>query len=98
MLQPSIDRFVIARRLVVERGVAAVRIVPTFDEVEDCHPRLDLGFKPAALKQLAFQRGKETLAPRVIKTVAIDPIEGRTPASRRRLPKAIEVYWVRWSE
>ena len=27
-----------------------------------------------------------------------EPIEGRTPASRQRIPKAIEVYWVPWSE
>src|SRR5208282_2802325 len=26
------------------------------------------------------------------------PIEGRTPASWQRMPKAIEVYWLPWSE
>jgi hypothetical protein len=27
-----------------------------------------------------------------------EPIDGRTPASRQRIPKASEVYWVPWSE
>src|SRR3984893_13080105 len=27
-----------------------------------------------------------------------EPIEGRTPASAQRLPKASEVYWLPWSE
>ncbi len=27
-----------------------------------------------------------------------EPIEGRTPASRQRWPKASEVYWLPWSE
>jgi hypothetical protein len=31
-------------------------------------------------------------------TADTEPIEGRTPASRQRLPKAIDVYWQPWSE
>jgi hypothetical protein len=27
-----------------------------------------------------------------------EPIEGLTPACSQRLPKAIEVYWLPWSE
>jgi hypothetical protein len=30
--------------------MAAVRVVPTLDEFEDCHARLSLGVKAAAVK------------------------------------------------
>ena len=51
-------------------------IVPALDKVEDGDPRLDLGLETAAVEQLAFQGGKETLAHRVIETVANRPHRG----------------------
>jgi hypothetical protein len=47
-----------------------------------------------AAEKLAFQRGKEALAHRVV----VGAIEGRTPASRRRLSNSMEVYCEPWSE
>src|SRR5258708_21712685 len=48
----------------------AMGIVPAFDELEDCHAGLDLGFEAAAVEQFAFERGEETLAHRVIEAIA----------------------------
>jgi hypothetical protein len=45
-------------------------VVPAFDELEDCHAGLDLGFEAAAVEQFTFERGEETLAHRVIEAIA----------------------------
>ena len=50
--------------------MTAMGIVPAFDELEDCHAGLDLGFEAAAVEQFAFERGKEALAHRVIEAIA----------------------------
>ena len=47
-----------------------MRVVPTFDEIEDGHLCLGLGLAAAAVQQLAFQRGEEAFAHGVIETVA----------------------------
>src|ERR1700737_3979130 len=47
-----------------------MRVVPSFDELEDCHASFDLGFETAAVEQFTFERGKETLAHRVIEAIA----------------------------
>jgi hypothetical protein len=73
--------------------MAAMRVVPAFDEVEDCHAGLDLGLETTPVEQLAFERGEKALAQALSKQSPTEPIEGRTPASRQRWPKAIEVYW-----
>ena len=78
--------------------MAAMGIVPTLDEFEDGHARFYLGFEAAAVEQFTFERGKETLAHRVIEAIADRAHRGRTPASRQRWPKASEVYWLPWSE
>src|ERR1700733_4778281 len=49
--------------------MAAMRVVPPFDKFEDCQARLDLSFEMTAVKQFAFERGKETLAHGVVETV-----------------------------
>src|SRR6266436_3277221 len=56
--------------MIVEGGMAAMRIVPALDEFEDGHARFYLGFEAAAVEQFAFERGKETLAHRVIEAIA----------------------------
>ena len=50
--------------------MAALGIVPAFDELEDCHARFDLSFEAAAVEQFRFEGGKETLAHRVIEAIA----------------------------
>ena len=50
--------------------MAAMGIVPAFDELEDRHAGLAVGFEAAAVEQFAFERGKEALAHRVIETIA----------------------------
>src|SRR5229473_954222 len=56
--------------MIVERRVAAMGVVPAFDELEDCHAGLALGFEAAAVEQFTFERGKEALAHRVIEAIA----------------------------
>src|ERR1700675_1128065 len=50
--------------------MATVRVIPSFDELEDCHARLDLGFEATAVEQFTFERGKEAFAHRVIEAIA----------------------------
>src|SRR5712671_2913909 len=56
--------------MIVEGGMAAMRIVPTLDEFEDGHARFYLGFEAAAVEQFTFESGEETLAHRVIEAIA----------------------------
>jgi hypothetical protein len=66
----SIVAFVIDRRLIAERGVATMGIVPALDEVKDRHPCLNPSFETAALEQLAFQGGEKAFRHRVVETIA----------------------------
>jgi hypothetical protein len=50
----SIVAFVIDRRVIAERGVATMRIVPALDEVKDRHACLKLSFETAALEILSL--------------------------------------------
>src|SRR5713226_1518141 len=50
--------------------MAVMGVVPAFDELEDRHAGLALGFEAAAVEQFAFERGEETLAHRVIEAIA----------------------------
>src|ERR1700686_2849860 len=47
-----------------------MRVIPAFDKLEDRHAGFDLGFEAAAVKQLALEGGKETLAHGVVETVS----------------------------
>ena len=47
-----------------------MEVVPSFNELEDCHARLALGFGVAAVEQFALECGKETLAHSVIEAIA----------------------------
>ena len=73
--------------------MAAMRIVPTLDEFEDRYARFYWGFEAAAVEQFTFERGEELSHIALSKQSPTEPIEGRTPASRQRWPKASEVYW-----
>ena len=66
-------------RVVAERRVAATRVVPPLDEVEERHPRLRLRGKSAPVEQFAFERREEALAHRIVKAIA-DATERRTDA------------------
>ena len=78
--------------------MAAPRIVPAFDEIEDGEPRLDLRAEPVPIEEFALERREEALTQRVVVRVADAAHRGRTPASAHRLPKATDVYWQPWSE
>jgi hypothetical protein len=69
-LKSNTVAFVVDRREIVEGRMAAMRVVPALDEVEDRHTRLDLGLEAAPVEQLAFERGEEALIHGVVKTVA----------------------------
>ena len=74
-----------------------MRVIPALDELEHRHARLDLSAEVAAVEQLAFGRSEKALVA-LSKQSPTEPIEGRTPDSRQRIPKAIDVYCVPWSE
>src|SRR5918994_5529617 len=66
MMTPlELDRRDAAESLVTPDGV-----VPAFDELEDRHARLGLGWETLARKQLALKRREEALAHRVVVGVA----------------------------
>jgi hypothetical protein len=50
--------------------MAAMRVIPSFNKLEDCHARFGLGFEAAAVEQFAFEGGKEAFAHRVIEAIA----------------------------
>ena len=50
--------------------MAAMEVVPPFNEIEHRHPRLDLGLESAAVEQLAFEGGEDAFAHGVVETVA----------------------------
>ena len=57
-------------RAIAEGGMQPYWVVPAFDEAEAGHTRFCLGCEPAAIQQLAFERGKEALAHGVVIDVA----------------------------
>src|SRR5579875_2823609 len=61
---------VIDRRPIVERGMAAVGVVPSLDEIKDRAARLGLGLEAPPAEQFAFQGGEEALAHGVVEAVA----------------------------
>src|SRR5579875_1544446 len=62
--------FVVDWREIVERGMAAVGVVPSLDEIKDRDARLGLGLEAPPAEQFAFQGGEETLAHGVVEAVA----------------------------
>jgi hypothetical protein len=61
-LRPPADALLIAdRRLVVDGGVAAVRVVPALDELDDGEARLDLGGEAPPVEELALERREDAL-------------------------------------
>lgn len=84
MAQP----FVFDGREIAQRRVAALWIVQAFDEAEDGHPsplcerkRFRSSSSHPKLSQMALSQTSPT-----------EPVEGLTPASLQRLPKASEVH------
>ncbi len=59
------------RGLVVQGGVASVRVVPPLDVLEDGEARLDLGREPSPVEELALEGREGALAERVIVGVAL---------------------------
>ena len=66
-------------RDVPQRRVPTLRIVESFDEVEDGVARVTVRFEAAAIQQFTFQRGKETLRHRVVIAVADRTHRGANP-------------------
>jgi hypothetical protein len=50
--------------------MAAMRVIPSFNELEDSHACFDLGLETALVKELAVEGGKETLAHGAVEAVA----------------------------
>src|SRR5256885_8827523 len=57
---------VVDRRLVVESGVTAPRVVPALDVLEDGHPSLGLGLEGATVDELALEAGEEAFTQGVV--------------------------------
>ena len=66
--------------------MATVRIVPALQPLEDRHPRFGLAAEPSPVEHFALERGEEALGQSYASPM--EPMEGITPASRHRLPKA----------
>jgi len=72
--------------------MSAPWVVPAFDEVEHGQARVGLRREALPIEQLALE-GREELSQRALSyALPTLPIDGRTPASRHRTPKAMEVY------
>jgi hypothetical protein len=78
--------------------MATPRVVPAFDEIEDREPGLPRRPEPMPVQELALERREEAFAERFVEASPTLPIDGRTPASAQRWPKATDVYWQPWSE
>src|ERR1700687_4205360 len=52
---------VVHRRAIAERGMAAMRIVPTLQPIKDRHLRFRLGFAASVVQYFALQGREETL-------------------------------------
>jgi len=72
--------------------VAAMWIVPAFNEVEDRERGFPLRLKSVACEKLAFESRIEALAHRVIVAVANRSHRRRDAGFLQRLSKAIDVY------
>jgi hypothetical protein len=70
------DLFIAVGRLIAQRRVPPVRVVPAFDEAEDGDPRLGLRVEAPAIQQFTFQRRKEALRHRVVVGTADGPAGG----------------------
>ena len=57
--------FVCDRGMIAQGGMPAYRVVKTFDKAEACDGD-GLRYKAASIQQLAFKRGEEALAHRIV--------------------------------
>src|SRR5580692_800119 len=62
--------FVFGGRKIAQGRVAACGIVEAFDELKDGHPRLAVRSEGTSIDQFAFEGGEETLAHRIVVSVA----------------------------
>src|SRR4030095_6935988 len=54
------------RRFVIQGGVAAPRVVPSFDEIEHGETRLARRVQRDAIEQFTFERGEEAFAEGIV--------------------------------
>jgi hypothetical protein len=74
--------------------MAAARVVPAFDVVKDGEPGVEPGVANRSRSSSSASSVAQTLSPIAWSSASpTEPIDGCTPASRRRWPNAIEVYW-----
>ena len=88
------SRFVSHGRSVAEAECSRTGLYQPLMRLEARHARLGLRCKPAPLEQLAFQRGEEALAHRVVIGSPTDPIDGRRrpPGNDCRTPRTCIGY------
>ena len=72
-------------------AVAPTRVVPGFDPFEDGLGQLTTIFPVVLVEQLELEGAEEALGDGVVEESPIDPMDPRSPAPRRRRPKAHEV-------
>jgi hypothetical protein len=71
-----------------------MRVVPALEKFENAEAGLLRSLEAMTFQQLAFRVAKKLSHRALSKQSPTDPIEGRTPTSRQRWPKAMEVYCV----
>jgi hypothetical protein len=77
--------------------MTATGVVPALDEVEEREPGVGVCAEAMAVKQLALGVAKKLSHIALSYASPTLPIDGRTHASRHRVPKAMAVYWQPWS-
>ena len=78
--------------------MATAGVIPPFDEIEDRDARLDPGLEMAAVEQLAFQGGEETLAHGVVEAVAARSHRGPHPGQLAAFAEGERGVLAPWSE
>jgi len=79
-------------------GMAPYRIVPAFYPLEDGRGNLGASCPDSGVEKFQPHRAPERFDQRVVVAVPIEPMDGTSPASSKRRPKAQEVNWLPWSE
>jgi hypothetical protein len=86
------------RRFVIDAGVTLMRVILAFDNSNTVMRVSVWVLNVVRSSNSHSSAAKKFLHMALPWASPTDPIEGRIPASRQRLPKAIEANWQPWPE
>src|SRR4051812_45912793 len=87
----QVHLLVVDRRLVVESGVTAPRVVPALDVLEDGHPPHRVGLEGTTVDELALEAGEEAFTQGVVVGVADGCHRGPDAGLATSLPEGYRV-------